>query len=219
VEIPIIADADDGYGNALSAMRTSLERTKAGHPTESHHVMARVRHFQELERKYILGAAARIQSPDGFGEAAQGTERGVMTAVLARLITTENGKPFEEARSRTSGGLPSRPGASPASGCRRRTPASARGCCASPSGRSPRSRPGTSRPRWSPARSRRPRQPGAASCGHPLTDGVWSRGFFCVPTVLLDATEEMAVAREETRPTPRPTASAPTCTHVTSEER
>jgi len=85
VEIPIIADADDGYGNALSAMRTSLERTKAGHPTESHHVMARVRHFQELERKYILGAAARIQSPDGFGEAAQGTERGVMTSDTARM--------------------------------------------------------------------------------------------------------------------------------------
>src|SRR5207245_11088397 len=85
VEIPIIADADDGYGNALSAMRTSLERTKAGHPTESHHVMARVRHFQELERKYILGGAARIQSPDGFGEAAQGTERGVMRSDTARM--------------------------------------------------------------------------------------------------------------------------------------
>jgi len=47
--------------------------------------MARVRHFQELERKYILGAAARIQSPDGFGEAAQGTERGVMTSDTARM--------------------------------------------------------------------------------------------------------------------------------------
>jgi len=50
----------------------SLERTKAGHPTESHHVMARVSHFQELERKYIPGAAARIQSSDGFGEAGAG---------------------------------------------------------------------------------------------------------------------------------------------------
>ena len=33
--------------------------------------------------------------------------------------------------------------------------------------------------------------------GHPLTDGVRARGFFYAPTVLLDATEEMAVAREE----------------------
>ena len=50
----------------------SLERTKAGHPTESHHVMARVSHFQELERKYVPGAAARIESSDGFGEAGAG---------------------------------------------------------------------------------------------------------------------------------------------------
>src|SRR5881409_2589759 len=36
-----------------------------------------------------------------------------------------------------------------------------------------------------------------ATGGHPLTDGVRARGFFYAPTVLLDATEEMAVAREE----------------------
>src|SRR5499433_3199614 len=47
----------------------TLEKLKAGHPTESHHVMARVSHFQELERKYIPGAEARVQSSDGFGEA------------------------------------------------------------------------------------------------------------------------------------------------------
>ena len=46
-----------------------LEKMKAGHPTESHHVMARVAHFQELERRYIPGAAARLTSSDGFGEA------------------------------------------------------------------------------------------------------------------------------------------------------
>src|SRR2546426_10216529 len=50
----------------------TLERTKAGHPTESHHVMARVSHFQELERKYIPGAAARTEAADGFGEAGAG---------------------------------------------------------------------------------------------------------------------------------------------------
>ena len=30
-----------------------LEKAKVGHPTESHHVMARVSYFQELEKKYI----------------------------------------------------------------------------------------------------------------------------------------------------------------------
>ena len=49
----------------------ALERTKAGHPTESHHVVARVSHFQELERQYIPGAAARIESSDGFGESGE----------------------------------------------------------------------------------------------------------------------------------------------------
>lgn len=46
-----------------------LERTKRGHPTESHHVMARVAHFQELERRFIPGAAERLRSSDGFSEA------------------------------------------------------------------------------------------------------------------------------------------------------
>jgi isocitrate lyase len=46
----------------------ALEKVKVGHPTESHHVMARVAHFQELERRFVPGAAARIQGSDGFGE-------------------------------------------------------------------------------------------------------------------------------------------------------
>ena len=33
--------------------------------------MARVSHFQELERQYIPGAAARIESSDGFGESGE----------------------------------------------------------------------------------------------------------------------------------------------------
>jgi isocitrate lyase len=49
----------------------TLEKMKAGHPTESHHVMARVAHFQELERMYIPGAGDRLRSSHGFGEAAQ----------------------------------------------------------------------------------------------------------------------------------------------------
>ena len=47
----------------------ALEQVKAGHPTESHHVMARVSHFQELERRYIPGADERIAGSAGFGDA------------------------------------------------------------------------------------------------------------------------------------------------------
>lgn len=47
----------------------NLERLKAGHPTESHHVMARVARFQELERRYIPGTDERLRGSDGFGEA------------------------------------------------------------------------------------------------------------------------------------------------------
>ncbi len=46
----------------------ALERLKAGHPTESHHVMARVAVFQELERKYVPGTEERLKASDGFGE-------------------------------------------------------------------------------------------------------------------------------------------------------
>jgi isocitrate lyase len=45
-----------------------LEKTKAGHPTESHHVMARVAHFQELERRYIPGTDDRLRTSAGFTE-------------------------------------------------------------------------------------------------------------------------------------------------------
>jgi isocitrate lyase len=51
------------------AAQWALERQKAGHPTESHHVMARVGHFQELERRFIPGAADRHRGSAGFGEA------------------------------------------------------------------------------------------------------------------------------------------------------
>src|SRR3989442_1152506 len=43
-----------------------LEKTKVGHPTESHHVMARVAHFQDLEKEYIPGTEERIKSSHGF---------------------------------------------------------------------------------------------------------------------------------------------------------
>ena len=45
-----------------------LERTKVGHPTESHHVMARVDYWKTQEQRYIPGTAARYQASDGFGE-------------------------------------------------------------------------------------------------------------------------------------------------------
>jgi isocitrate lyase len=53
------------------AAQWTLERTKKGHPTESHHVMARVAHFQELERRFVPGAEERIRSSDGFGDAGR----------------------------------------------------------------------------------------------------------------------------------------------------
>jgi isocitrate lyase len=45
-----------------------LEKTKVGHPTESHHVMARVNDFQELEKKYIPGSDERIKGSAGFDD-------------------------------------------------------------------------------------------------------------------------------------------------------
>lgn len=48
------------------AAQWSLEKTKVDHPTESHHVMARVAHFQELERRFVPGAAERLRTSDGF---------------------------------------------------------------------------------------------------------------------------------------------------------
>ena len=45
-----------------------LERMKVGHPTESHHVMARVSDYQELEKKYIPGTEDRIKSSAGFDD-------------------------------------------------------------------------------------------------------------------------------------------------------
>ena len=46
----------------------TLEKLKAGHPTDSHHVMARVSHFQELEKLYIPGSEDRIKSSHGFDD-------------------------------------------------------------------------------------------------------------------------------------------------------
>ncbi len=45
-----------------------LEKTKVGHPTESHHVMARVNHVQELEKQYIPGSDERIKGSAGFDD-------------------------------------------------------------------------------------------------------------------------------------------------------
>ena len=45
-----------------------LEKTKIGHPTESHHVMARVSDFQELEKRYIPGSDERIKGSAGYDD-------------------------------------------------------------------------------------------------------------------------------------------------------
>lgn len=50
------------------AAQWRLEKLKAGHATESHHVVARVAQFQELERRFIPGAGARQRASAGFGE-------------------------------------------------------------------------------------------------------------------------------------------------------
>ncbi len=46
----------------------ALERIKKGHPTESHHEMARVPSFKELEQRFIPDAADRYRASDGFGQ-------------------------------------------------------------------------------------------------------------------------------------------------------
>ncbi|MFQ5898896.1 MAG: isocitrate lyase/PEP mutase family protein [Candidatus Methylomirabilia bacterium] len=46
----------------------ALEKMKAGHPTESHHVIARVPYFQELERRFVPDAAGRHQASHGFSD-------------------------------------------------------------------------------------------------------------------------------------------------------
>jgi isocitrate lyase len=46
----------------------TLEKTKAGHPTESHHVMARVSDFQALEKRFIPGSEDRIKGSHGFDD-------------------------------------------------------------------------------------------------------------------------------------------------------
>jgi isocitrate lyase len=55
--------------NKQEQAQWQLERTKLGHPTESHHVMARVSHFQELEKRYIPGTEERIKASAGFDDA------------------------------------------------------------------------------------------------------------------------------------------------------
>lgn len=47
-----------------------LEELTAGHPTESHHKMARVDHWKELEARYIPAARERYRASDGYGRDA-----------------------------------------------------------------------------------------------------------------------------------------------------
>jgi isocitrate lyase len=48
----------------------TLETLTTGHPTESHHVMARVERFKELEQRYVPDAEARYRASDGFGRSS-----------------------------------------------------------------------------------------------------------------------------------------------------
>ncbi len=49
----------------------ALERLKKGHPTESHHEMARVPHFKALETRFVPDATDRYRASAGFGEEKQ----------------------------------------------------------------------------------------------------------------------------------------------------
>ena len=63
----------------------SLERVKVGHPTESHHVMARVPYFQELERQYCKAEPAQV---NGIVEAIRGSlaEQHELELYALRLV-------------------------------------------------------------------------------------------------------------------------------------
>ena len=61
-------ERDGGAGGDQEQAQWRLEKTKDGHPTESHHVMARVSHFQELEKQYIPGSDERIKGSAGYDE-------------------------------------------------------------------------------------------------------------------------------------------------------
>ncbi len=61
-------NAMEDLAKSQEAAQWTLEKLKSGHPTESHHVMARVAHFQELERRFIPGASERIERSAGFGD-------------------------------------------------------------------------------------------------------------------------------------------------------
>jgi succinate-semialdehyde dehydrogenase/glutarate-semialdehyde dehydrogenase len=88
---------------------------------------------------------------------------------LARLVTRENGKPFEEARREVSfalgyfGWFAEEAGGRTGTWCPRPSGTSGSGSSTSRSASSAPSRPGTSRPPWSPARSPRPWPPAARS--------------------------------------------------------
>jgi isocitrate lyase len=61
-------NALEDLGKNQEQAQWTLERAKVGHPTESHHVMARVDHFKALEQRYIPGTEDRYRSSDGFGQ-------------------------------------------------------------------------------------------------------------------------------------------------------
>jgi len=60
---------------------------EGGPPTESHHVMARVAHFQELERRYIPGTASDSRAPTASpkrGPTSRGRSGAAARAALMR---------------------------------------------------------------------------------------------------------------------------------------
>ncbi|MBI4610455.1 MAG: isocitrate lyase/PEP mutase family protein [Candidatus Rokubacteria bacterium] len=85
----------------------ALERTKKGHPTESHHEMARVPHFKELETRYVPDAAARYRASDGFGEDRAPTAAGICSPPGPCSPTSASPGPGSSPARRSSSASPS----------------------------------------------------------------------------------------------------------------
>ena len=58
--------ARDLKNNGAEAL-LNFQRAKVGHPTESHHKMARVKMWQDLEKEFIPGSEEKQKSGEGFG--------------------------------------------------------------------------------------------------------------------------------------------------------
>lgn len=69
-------NAMDDLSRSEERAQWALEVLKKGHPTESHHVMARVSAFQEIELRYIPGSKERLEESEGYSSAKYRRDQG-----------------------------------------------------------------------------------------------------------------------------------------------